>query len=247
MYELLNYYYYYYYYYCYYQVDTHNICPVRKVSNKCEFAARTIRGKIHALVSEYLTEFPSVQVMDRGIMRSHNWTSPDITPKNQPIITTSTTTTTTTEIDTNDDIKVDSDDEISPSLIVGNKEIWQTMAEYIRNIDRSVPEVSWLESGEHAAMEALNDFLGIISNEENSNNNTTIITTTSRRTSRLDEFSEKRNDPSIVKGCSGLSPYLHFGQISSQRICLEVCLVSLQLYLSFNSVSFIFLTILFTL
>lgn len=37
---------------------------------------------------------------------------------------------------------------------------------------------------------------------------------------RLDRYGEARNDPN-ASGQSGLSPYLHFGQISAQRIALE--------------------------
>ena len=39
--------------------------------------------------------------------------------------------------------------------------------------------------------------------------------------SRLSGYSERRNDPN-VDGQSGLSPYLHFGMVSAQRIALEV-------------------------
>ena len=37
----------------------------------------------------------------------------------------------------------------------------------------------------------------------------------------MDNYNNKRNDPSL-DGQSGLSPYLHFGQISAQRVALEV-------------------------
>ncbi len=39
--------------------------------------------------------------------------------------------------------------------------------------------------------------------------------------SRLDTYHEDRNDPT-KNGVSGLSPYLHFGQISAQRVAYEV-------------------------
>lgn len=167
---------------------------MRKVSNKCEFAAKTIRSKIHGLVSEYLTEFPAVQVVDEALARSHHWTHPDIHPT------------------------PDGED----SVAFGNVDIWESVAEYIKDVDVSVPEVSWLESGEHAAMESLKEFLGIHLDGYSSSN---------RRTSRLDMYAERRNDPSIPNGCSGLSPYLHFGQLSTQRICLEVHL-HLSLFIS---------------
>ena len=38
---------------------------------------------------------------------------------------------------------------------------------------------------------------------------------------RLPEYAVKRNDPT-QEGQSNLSPYLHFGQISAQRVALEV-------------------------
>lgn len=66
-----------------------------------------------------------------------------------------------------------------------------------------VPEVKWCEPGEDAAMEVLmgskNGFL----------------------TKRLKNYSTDRNNPLKPEGLSGLSPYLHFGQISAQRCALE--------------------------
>lgn len=46
---------------CLYQVDAHNVIPVWETSEKAEYAARTIRPKIHKQVDEYLTEFPLVE------------------------------------------------------------------------------------------------------------------------------------------------------------------------------------------
>jgi deoxyribodipyrimidine photo-lyase len=66
-------------------------------------------------------------------------------------------------------------------------------------VDRSVPEVSWLTPGENAARAVLSDFL------EN----------------RLAHYPDWRNDPPR-EGQSHLSPYLHFGQIAAQRVVLEV-------------------------
>lgn len=40
-------------------------------------------------------------------------------------------------------------------------------------------------------------------------------------THRLDTYHDDRNDPT-KNGVSGLSPYLHFGQLSAQRVALEV-------------------------
>lgn len=44
-----------------YQVDAHNIVPVWVTSNKLEFAARTIRPKVHNNLKEFLTEIPAIE------------------------------------------------------------------------------------------------------------------------------------------------------------------------------------------
>ncbi len=66
-------------------------------------------------------------------------------------------------------------------------------------IDRSVEEVDWITPGEDEALRVLRSFI----------------------TRKLDRYETERNDP--LKDCqSNLSPYLHFGQISPQRVALEV-------------------------
>jgi deoxyribodipyrimidine photo-lyase len=65
--------------------------------------------------------------------------------------------------------------------------------------DPSYPKSEWLIPGESSAINTLSDFL------EN----------------KIDNYNNDRNDPN--KNCqSELSPYLHFGQISSQRIALNI-------------------------
>jgi deoxyribodipyrimidine photo-lyase len=66
-------------------------------------------------------------------------------------------------------------------------------------VDSAVPEVAWLKPGERAARGVLRQFLH----------------------ARLSCYPERRNDPTR-DGVSHLSPYLHFGQISAQRVALEV-------------------------
>jgi deoxyribodipyrimidine photo-lyase len=66
-------------------------------------------------------------------------------------------------------------------------------------VDKKVAEVDWLVPGEKAAFETLDKFI----NE------------------KLSSYSEKRNDPN-EEAVSNLSPYLHFGQISAQRIAAEI-------------------------
>lgn len=65
--------------------------------------------------------------------------------------------------------------------------------------DAAVPEVAWCKPGEAAAHAALADFL----------------------TPRRLKLYEKRNDPNVPEALSGLSPYLHFGQLAPQRAALE--------------------------
>jgi len=65
--------------------------------------------------------------------------------------------------------------------------------------DRTVPEVGWIKPGESMAIEMFRSFLS----------------------NKLESYDELRNDPT-KNGQSNLSPYLHFGQISAERIALEV-------------------------
>lgn len=44
----------------FFEVDTHNVVPIWVTSQKEEYAARTIRPKIHANLKKYLTDFPKL-------------------------------------------------------------------------------------------------------------------------------------------------------------------------------------------
>jgi deoxyribodipyrimidine photo-lyase len=66
------------------------------------------------------------------------------------------------------------------------------------DVDRTVNEVGWIESGEKAAFRAMKKFIR----------------------NRFALYDKQRNDP-VTDGQSGLSPYIHFGQISAQRIAIE--------------------------
>lgn len=72
------------------------------------------------------------------------------------------------------------------------------MAQTIVDKQQDVPEVTWCEPGEEAALVALDKF-----------------------THRLKEYGTSRNDPS-QSALSDLSPYFHFGHLAPQRACLEV-------------------------
>jgi deoxyribodipyrimidine photo-lyase len=66
-------------------------------------------------------------------------------------------------------------------------------------VDKIAGEVKWIRPGEGAALARMREFIS----------------------HRLSGYAEKRNDPN-QNGQSGLSPYLHFGQLSAQRVALEV-------------------------
>jgi len=134
----------------FYEVDAHNIVPCLFVSNKLEFAAYTIRPKIHKLLPEFLDDFPSVKKMQRANSQAAE--------------------------------KID----------------WARVINSLK-INREVKEVDWIKSGESAASKSLKNFL------EN----------------RLERYAEDRNDPN-KNALSNLSPYLHLGQISAQRVALTV-------------------------
>lgn len=67
------------------------------------------------------------------------------------------------------------------------------------NIDFSVKGIDWLEPGGKTATKLLNSFIK----------------------NKLKNYNENRNDPT-KNAQSNLSPYLHFGQLSAQRVVLEV-------------------------
>lgn len=134
----------------FYEVDAHNIVPCLHTSNKLEFAAYTIRPKIHKLLPTFMDEFPEIKKM-----------------KNL-------------------------------NSLLSEKVDWKKVTTSLK-INYEVKEVDWIKPGESAASNALKDFL------EN----------------RFERYAEDRNDPN-KNALSNLSPYLHFGQISAQRVALTV-------------------------
>ncbi|MCO5569328.1 hypothetical protein L7F22_023040 [Adiantum nelumboides] len=80
---------------------------------------------------------------------------------------------------------------------------WDSLIDGVIKEGAEVPEVKWCEPGEDAAIELLlgkkKGFLTI----------------------RIRNYADDRNNPSKPGALSGLSPYLHYGQISAQRCALE--------------------------
>lgn len=134
-----------------FEVDSRNIVPCFIASEKLEFGARTIRPKIHKLLSEFLEEFPVLK---------------------------------------NDLKKLDNSDYYTNFNV---EEVLNSI-----NLDKSVSPVDTFEPGEAAAHKVLVDFINY----------------------KLANYDSDRNDPN-KPAISNLSPYLHFGQISSQRCVLD--------------------------
>lgn len=134
-------------------IDAHNIVPCWIASNKEEFAAYTIRPKIHKLLPEFLEEYPKLLSQKSNPLKSEN---------------------------------------------VNWNEIRNRL-----NVDRNVLPVDWIKPGEQAAHIVLKEF----------------------SESRLAVYNEERNDPNR-NAVSNLSPYLHFGHISAQRVALSMRNVS---------------------
>lgn len=132
----------------FYEVDAHNIVPCLYVSDKLEFAAYTIRPKIHKALIEFMDEFTSVKKMSKSEVSSD---------------------------------KID----------------WSKIQKSLK-VNLDVKEVAWIKPGETEAIKTFEQFLK----------------------NKFENYHELRNDPT-KEYQSNLSPYLHFGQISAQRIALE--------------------------
>lgn len=137
-----------------YIVDTHNIVPVWTASNKQEYAARTIRPKIHALLDNYLVE------PDQLEKHPVKW----------------------------------------PGAVIEIAELATKIDELLKSTKRNGQDklLDLYPTGNNHARKHLQDFLN----------------------NRLASYADDRNDPS-KDGLSGLSPYLHFGRVSSLRVILE--------------------------
>ncbi|HYX09613.1 MAG TPA: deoxyribodipyrimidine photo-lyase [Bacteroidales bacterium] len=90
--------------------------------------------------------------------------------------------------------------EIQPLSVMKDYQMpeWEKIMSNLQ-VDHSVGSVNWIRPGEKSALRMMNDFIG----------------------QNLREYSNCKNDPN-KRVLSNLSPYLHFGQISSQRITMEI-------------------------
>jgi deoxyribodipyrimidine photo-lyase len=212
------------------EVDAHNIVPAWKASNKLEVGARTIRSKLHALIPFYCTMFPAVlkhphsfdySVLTSelesssssgiGVKRSRPEGAEAEPPAKRNDQSSSSSSSSSASADVDD--AIDNNDSIVPRTSLGTLTDWNAFASHHVIIDNSVTPVTWATPGERAAKEQLMNFLA----------------------HRLKVYKEDRNDPTKPKAQSNLSPWIHFGQISAQRIILE-----LQSAEGFKSVSALF-------
>jgi len=94
--------------------------------------------------------------------------------------------------------------EVMPKVIENENINWSTVADSLK-LDMTILPVNDYLAGEDEALLRLNDFL------EN----------------KLEKYNEFRNDP-VKDAQSGLSPYLHYGQIAAQRIALNIQKLGLE-------------------
>lgn len=187
------------------QIDGHNIVPVWVTSNKQEYAARTIRPKITRLLPEYLVEIPSVKKHDWSLSRDvvgqllkvqESWLLKTVASKSNSRHAGLDPTSQTCK-----DVSINRDKEINLHFSNDVNIFWQIDWQKVRNlikVDESIRPVDFVP-GENAAAGVLDDFIN----------------------NRLEVYDAKRNDPTAA-ALSNLSPYLHFGQISAQRVALEI-------------------------
>lgn len=134
-------------------VESDAVVPVAAASDHAEFAARTLRPKIHRLLGEFLQPLKPAKVAVPFAQSVK--TSPDLSDP----------------------------DALGRAL----------------GVDESVPPTSRLVGGRTVAGKLLDRFVA----------------------HRLADYAAEASDP-VSDGCSRLSPYLHFGQISPLEIALRV-------------------------
>lgn len=150
-----------------FSVDAHNIIPVWHASPKKEYAAYTLRPKIHRLLPDFLDDLPP---------------KPSQNPQYAESTQKGSDSRTQARFKKLKDQSID----------------WQQLIQHL-DLSKTPTRVEWIESGEQAASRMLHDFIK----------------------HRVQGYDINRNNPAI-SGQSNLSPYLHFGQISAQRVALEI-------------------------
>eukprot|EP00455_Lapot_gusevi_P007645 TRINITY_DN13260_c0_g1_i3.p1 TRINITY_DN13260_c0_g1~~TRINITY_DN13260_c0_g1_i3.p1 ORF type:complete len:559 (-),score=80.12 TRINITY_DN13260_c0_g1_i3:10-1479(-) len=174
------------------EVDTHNLVPVWIASQKQEWSAATFRSRISKHYDEYLVDIPP--------LKFHPHPFPvEAVP---PILPTSENTP---QPESKDESKEESKDESQEekkadvlTIHGGAQPVDWSAIQATLQCDMSVSPVTHIRPGPAAARRTLQDFL----------------------TTRLKTYADRRNLPHL-NHLSHLSPYLHYGSISVQRIVLE--------------------------
>ena len=184
------------------EVDAHNVVPAWEASDKQEYAARTIRPKIHRRLGEFLTEFPDAAAIARA--------AAEIAPlRAAPPAEPSAGSGIPPTADVTDDVVADVAAASSGWTMPPPDPVdWDALIAAASA--KPVPEV-WSKGrrkdpGEAAALRAL------VGGRDSFIPNRLLLY-------------RKRNDPNAPEALSGLSPYLHFGQLSAQRAALEAAKV----------------------
>jgi len=201
----------------FHEADAHNIVPCRYISAKQEYAAFTLRKKVSHHLDRFLTEFPGLLPQPgfrwntpytdiewyKAILWPKNVVGPDgsIPVAEWPDVAQPEPGVEALPGGTNGNdrqmvVQPDQSVEIPDNGATGID--WQATARSLK-VDSSVAEVDWLAPGEEAARNGLRNFVEC----------------------RLDHYATDRNFPD-KPGQSDLSPWLHFGHISAQRVALEV-------------------------
>ncbi len=179
----------------FHEADAHNIVPCRYISAKQEYAAFTLRKKVSHHLDRFLTEFPRLLPQP-----GFRWNTPytDI-EWYKAILWPKNVVGPDGSIPVAEWLDVvQAEQGVETRIGDTKRNDWLEITEWLK-VDRSVEEVDWLSPGETAARDGLRNFVE----------------------RRLERYATDRNFPD-KPGQSDLSPWLHFGQISAQRVALEV-------------------------
>ncbi len=194
----------------FYEVDAHNIVPCWIASEKQEYAAYTIRPKIKKLLPEFLESYPDLnnykkQLKKLNLTNNNNNNKYNKCNKyNKNNKDNKLSSGNNLNLDFIIDLNIDSFNESLTTKsnkfnkFISNKDIEIYLIKNLR-ISNKIKPTKYFKPGCKNGLDTLKEFI------EN----------------KLKNYFEFRNDPS-KDFQSNLSPYLHFGQISAQRVALEI-------------------------
>jgi deoxyribodipyrimidine photo-lyase len=189
------------------EVDARNVVPAWQATTKIEYGARTIRPRIHRLLGEYLTDFPAltpntvalpggVEALQSLAASISNAEQSDADPLPPPAEAAASSSSSLAASSASSSATAVAGGASAAAVFGVGKTIDWAGALAALEVDRTVPEVAWLRPGQSAGLEQVQRFLG-----------------------RIKRYATERNDPT-KDATSVISPYLHFGNLSSQRAAL---------------------------